>query len=246
MPLFLLGEDPELFPPPEKADRSGLLAVGGDLSPKRLLAAYRQGIFPWYSEGQPILWHAPNPRFVLVPSRVHVGRSLRKELKRGRFELKLDTDFASVIAGCGRAKRPHQRGTWITDEMEQAYITLHALGYAHSMEAYLAGKLVGGLYGVSLGSVFFGESMFALAPDASKAAFAALCAQLLAWEFTLIDCQQQTAHLERFGAEAWPRKEFATVLAEGQRHPTRRGKWTLELTTEEILARLRDAAGGFI
>lgn len=241
MPVFLLGADPEGFPPPDKADRSGLLAVGGDLSPKRLLAAYRQGIFPWYSEGQPILWHSPNPRFVLEPARVHVGRSIRKELKRGQFELKLDTDFASVIAACGKMKRPHQRGTWITDDMEQAYITLHELGYAHSMEAYQGGKLVGGLYGLSLGSVFFGESMFAQVPDASKVAFSVMCAQLIAWSFTLIDCQQETAHLERFGAEAWPRKKFQDALVAGQRDETRRGKWKLELSPAQVVEKLREA-----
>ena len=241
MPVFLLGPDPELFPPPEKADRSGLLAVGGDLSPKRLLAAYRRGIFPWYSEGQPILWHSPHPRFVLIPRRAHVGRSIRKELKRGRFELKLDSDFAAVITACAEARRPGQGGTWITDEMREGYITLHELGYAHSAEAYVEGELVGGLYGVSLGSVFYGESMFARAADASKVAFSALLAQLIAWDFTLIDCQQETAHLERFGAESWPRKKFLDALNAGLRVETRRGKWRLELSREQLLSVLQQA-----
>lgn len=228
MPVYLLGEDPELFPPVTKADPSGLLAVGGDLRPERLLAAYARGIFPWYSEGQPILWHSPSPRFVLEPEKAHVGRTLRKQVKRGLFEVKLDTAFAEVISACAESPRPGQSGTWITDEMMQAYVRLHELGYVHSAEAWQGVKLVGGLYGVALGSVFFGESMFWRVPDASKVAFAVLLDQLKAWGFTLIDCQQETSHLARFGAEAWPRRRFLEALAEGVKRPTRRGKWVLE------------------
>ena len=230
MPVYLLGEDPELFPPVTKADRSRLLAVGGDLRPERLLAAYARGIFPWYSEGQPILWHSPSPRFVLVPGQAHVGRTLRKQVKRGVFEVKLDTAFAEVIRACAVSPRPGQSGTWITDEMEQAYVALHGLGYAHSAEAWQGGQLVGGLYGVSLGSVFFGESMFWRVPDASKVAFAVLLEQLTAWGFTLIDCQQETSHLARFGAEAWPRKQFLAALEQGLQVPTRVGPWVLDVS----------------
>ena len=229
MPVYLLGDDPALFPPVTKADRSGLLAVGGDLSPERLLNAYARGIFPWYSEGQPILWHSPSPRFVLEPGKAHVGRSLRKQVKRGLFEVRLDSAFPEVIQACGESPRPGQSGTWITEEMEQAYVRLHELGYVHSAEAWQGGQLVGGLYGVSLGSVFFGESMFWRVPDASKVAFAVLLQQLLAWGFSLIDCQQETSHLARFGAEAWPRKRFLEALAAGLEAPTRVGKWTLEV-----------------
>ncbi|HLL56237.1 MAG TPA: leucyl/phenylalanyl-tRNA--protein transferase [Myxococcaceae bacterium] len=226
MPIFLLNEDEEAFPPQALTDPSGILAVGGDLSPRRLLNAYARGIFPWYSDGQPILWHCPNPRFVLEPTRLHVPKSLRKTLRRGTFELRFDTAFADVISHCADARRPGQRGTWITDDMREAYIELHRLGFAHSAESWSEGKLVGGLYGVSLGSVFFGESMFALAPDASKAAFIVLVEHLVGWGFTLIDCQQETEHLARFGAEAWPRERFLEALEQGLQHPTRRGSWS--------------------
>src|SRR5215831_4007452 len=167
MTVFLLGQDPETFPPPERADRSGLLAVGGDLTPARLLAGYRRGIFPWYSEGQPILWHSPDPRFVLLPGRLHVPKSLEKVVRRRTYDIRADTAFSEVLDG-----------TWITPEMHGAYAALHRLGHAHSVEAWKDGELVGGLYGVALGRVFFGESMFARAPDASKAAFATIARAL--------------------------------------------------------------------
>jgi leucyl/phenylalanyl-tRNA--protein transferase len=228
LPLFRLGADPQAFPPPHLADENGLLAVGGDLSPQRLIAAYARGIFPWYNEGLPILWHCPDPRFVLEPSKLHVPKSLRKELKRGTYEVKLDTAFREVISACAETRRPGQRGTWITDEMYEGYVELHELGLAHSAESWRDGKLLGGLYGVSLGSVFYGESMFARGPDASKVAFASLVEQLIAWGFTLIDCQQQTEHLARFGAEAWPRKKFLSALAHGLHAPTRQGRWSFE------------------
>ncbi|ADO69740.1 leucyl/phenylalanyl-tRNA--protein transferase [Stigmatella aurantiaca] len=227
MPIYLLDpEDPQSFPPPDRADASGLLAVGGDLSPERLLTAYSQGIFPWYSEGQPLLWHSPNPRFVLEPDKLHVGRSLRKTMKAGTYEVRWDTAFEQVISACSETPRPGQNGTWITDAMLEAYVTLHHLGFAHSVEAWADGELKGGLYGVSLGAAFFGESMFAHAPDASKVAFATSVERLKAWGFHFIDCQVETEHLARFGAEPWPRRRFLGALAQALEEPTRRGPWT--------------------
>lgn len=236
MPIYKLGKNPELFPPPDMADEDGLLAVGGDLSPRRLLAAYRRGIFPWYSDDLPILWHSPDPRFVLEPSKLHVPRSLEKTLRKGTYDIRLDTAFEKVIEGCAQTRRPGQRGTWITDEMLDAYVALHKLGHAHSAEAWTREKegdregepeLVGGLYGVALGGVFFGESMFARAPDASKAAFVTLVRKLADWGYSLIDCQQETSHLARFGAEPWPRERFLAALEHGLKQPGHEGRWTL-------------------
>jgi len=210
--VFLLGQDPEAFPPPERADRSGLLAIGGDLPPARLLAGYRRGIFPWYSEGQPILWHSPDPRFVLLPGQLHVPRSLEKVLRRRTFEIRGDSAFAEVLSACAEAPRPGQDGTWITPEMHAAYVALHRLGHAHSVEAWQDGTLVGGLYGVALGRVFFGESMFTRAPDASKAAFVTAARALFDAGCRLIDCQVETEHLARFGAADVPRRRFLQLL----------------------------------
>lgn len=204
----------------------GLLAWGGDLSPKRLLAAYQRGIFPWYSEGQPILWHSPDPRFVLLPPQLHVPRSLKKAMNRGTYQVRYDTAFASVIAACGKVPRPGQHGTWITYDMERAYVELHRLGYAHSVESWAGDQLVGGLYGVALGAAFFGESMFSLAPDASKVAFATVTGLLQKWGFELIDCQVETEHLSRFGAEHWPRSRYIEALQRALQVPTRQGPWT--------------------
>jgi leucyl/phenylalanyl-tRNA--protein transferase len=217
------------FPDPELATEEGLLAVGGDLRPERLLLAYSMGIFPWYEEGLPIIWHSPDPRMVLAVDRLHVPRSLDKRLRRGSYQLRLDSAFAEVIRACGDRPRPGQHGTWITEEMRAAYLELHRLGWAHSAEAWRDGRLVGGLYGVSLGAVFFGESMFADEADASKVAFVTLVRQLAAWGTTLVDCQVHTEHLERFGAEEWPRRRYLDVLRERLLQPTRRGRWQLEL-----------------
>lgn len=225
--MRFLGPDPTAFPPGESANEDGIVAVGGDLSPERLVAAYQRGIFPWYSEGLPILWHCPDPRFVLVPEQLHVPKSLRKRQRARPYRLTTDVDFEGVIDGCAATKRPGQRGTWITRDMRSAYVGLHRLGLTHSCEAWLDGKLVGGLYGVCLGQVFFGESMFARADDASKLAFITLVEWMRSWGVALIDCQQETAHLARFGAEPWPRPRFLEAVARLTASPTRQGRWTL-------------------
>jgi leucyl/phenylalanyl-tRNA---protein transferase len=225
--MHYLGPDPTRFPPIEDTDEDGIIAVGGDLKPERLVQAYRRGIFPWYSEGLPILWHCPDPRFVLEPATLHVPKSLRKMMNRHVYEVKLDTNFEGVIDGCAGTRRPGQRGTWITRDMRKAYVKLHELGIAHSAEAWLDGKLVGGLYGVSLGHVFYGESMFALADDASKVVFVTLVEWMRGWGVSLVDCQQETAHLARFGATPWPRAQFAEALVTLTAAPSRHGKWSL-------------------
>ncbi len=200
------------FPDPALAEPGGLLAVGGDLSVPRLVAAYERGIFPWFGPDEPILWWSPDPRFVLLPQDLHVGRSLRKTLRRGRYEVRFDHDFRSVLEGCARVPRPGQDGTWITDSMREAYTRLFEAGYAHSVEAYEDGRLVGGLYGVAMGRVFFGESMFARAPDASKVAFVVGLAWMRRHGLALVDCQLPTAHLARFGARPVPRTLFLADL----------------------------------
>ncbi len=227
MPIFALDES-LVFPPPQLANDEGLLAVGGDLRPERLLLAYSTGIFPWYHEGLPILWHSPDPRMVLRAGELVVSRSLRKSMRRQPYEIRLDTAFREVITQCALRERPGQSGTWITDEMLEAYCELHRLGFAHSAEAWQDGELVGGLYGVSLGAAYFGESMFALAPDASKIAFVTLVEQLLRWDIALIDCQVYTEHLARFGATEWPREDYLEALAVAMERPTRRGIWHFE------------------
>lgn len=232
MAVVRLGPD-LVFPHPDRADPDGLLAIGGDLRPERLLLAYSNGIFPWYGDDLPILWHSPDPRVVLQPQRLHVSRSLRKTLRRNVYRVTVDGAFARVIDQCARVRREGERGTWITAEMRDAYVRLHELGFAHSVEAWDDGGLAGGLYGVSLGSAFFGESMFALRPDASKVAFVRLTEQLRRWEFELIDCQVHTAHLERFGARPWPRRRFLAALERCLEHPTRRGAWRFDAGTED-------------
>ncbi len=226
MPVFRL--DKRLaFPPADRAEPSGLLAVGGDLSPPRLLLAYENGIFPWYEDGLPILWHSPDPRFVLLTSELHVPKSLAKQIARGTYEVHVDRSFREVVERCAVAPRRGQRGTWLTRDMIDAYERLFDLGVAHSAEAYAGSELVGGLYGVSLGGVFFGESMFSRAPDASKVAFVTFVRSLERRGIDLIDCQVHTDHLERFGARSWPRARFLAELRARLRRETQSGRWTL-------------------
>lgn len=225
MPVFWLRDD-LIFPPPEYAEPDGLLAVGGDLSEKRLLLAYSMGIFPWYSEGSPILWWSPNPRLILIPEEVRVSKSLKQVLTKGVYRITIDTAFDEVIRNCADIHRQKKGSTWITEEMIDAYIGLHKSGFAHSVESWFEEKLVGGLYGVSLGGAFFGESMFSKKPNASKVAFVALVKKLIEWEFILVDCQVTTAHLINFGAKEVSRSEFMKILRHALDMPTKKGKWT--------------------
>ena len=227
MPVYRLDKR-LVFPPVERAE-DGLLAVGGDLSVERLLLGYSQGIFPWYGPKLPILWRAPDPRMVMAPRDLSVNRSLKKAIRRQPYRLTIDVAFADVLAACAAVPRPGQDGTWIIPAMIDAYRELHARGFAHSFEAWEGEQLVGGLYGVSLGACFYGESMFAKAPDASKIAFAASVAQLAAWGIELIDCQVHTEHLERLGAHEVPRAEFMALLKHALDAPTRRGRWQFDL-----------------
>jgi leucyl/phenylalanyl-tRNA--protein transferase len=226
VPIFRLPREP-VFPDPRRAEPDGLLAVGGDLSPQRLLTAYRHGIFPWYSDPSPILWWSPDPRLVLDAGALHVPRSLERTLRRARFEVRADAAFGRVIRRCAEKPRPGQAGTWITGPMVAAYEELHRLGYAHSFEAWREGELAGGLYGVSLGGAFFGESMFADQPDASKVAFVRAVRWLDRQGIRLVDCQVATEHLARFGAREIPRAEFLGRLAESLEQPTLRGRWEI-------------------
>jgi len=240
VPVYFLDER-LIFPPAHHAE-DGLLAVGGDLSPERLVLAYSLGIFPWYEDGQPILWHSPDPRMILLAEDLRVPRSLRKTIQKGVYRITLDAAFRQVIDGCAEAKRPGQRGTWITRDMKQAYLELHRRGLAHSVEAWNStGVLVGGLYGVSLGAAFFGESMFARASDASKTAFVALVEQLRCWGITLVDCQVHTDHLSRFGASEWPRRTYLAALRKALAHPTREGAWSFDAADESAASAARSA-----
>jgi leucyl/phenylalanyl-tRNA---protein transferase len=219
-------DSPEAFPPVDRALREpdGLLAAGGDLSPSRLLAAYRRGIFPWYSRGQPILWWCPDPRAVLMPDQMKVSRSLAKTIRNRGFVTRVDTAFREVIRACGSSElRPG--GTWLSPEMRAAYMKLHKLGFAHSVETWLEDRLVGGLYGVALGEMFFGESMFSLERDASKVALKRLCDELLARRFHMIDCQMATPHLLSLGAELIPRAQFTRVLTTHVGDEPGPGRW---------------------
>lgn len=227
MPVYRLPEE-HLFPPPWEAEPSGLLAVGGDLHPDRLLLAYRMGIFPWYNEDLPICWYSPDPRYVLFPEDLHIGRSLAKRMRRGDYEIRMDTAFEAVIRACATTARPHQDGTWITEAMVEGYTALHEQGYAHSVEAFRGGELVGGLYGVAVGGLFAGESMFARAPDASKVAFATFVPQLARWGFQLIDCQMETEHLARFGACNIRRADYLGAVRTLLQQPDRRGPWRFD------------------
>lgn len=213
---FWLDNESLVFPPAEMAltEPNGLLAVGGDLQPERLIAAYRNGIFPWYDDAQPILWWSPSPRAVLFPERIHISRSLKKTLRRGEFRVSGDQVFEQVIGHCASTPRHGQQSTWITTEMMQAYCELHRMGVAHSVEVWHHDQLVGGLYGLCIGRVFFGESMFSLETDASKIAFVFLARRLQQWQFPMIDCQVSNPHLISLGAEEIHRELFTRLLRE--------------------------------
>ncbi len=214
------------FPDPINATEEGLLAVGGDLKPERLVEAYSKGIFPWYSEGQPILWFSPDPRMVLYPAKFNRSKSLQRVIQSNRFEVRIDTAFEEVIKVCSTVPRPGQDGTWITPDMIDAYIEMHRLGYAHSFETYREGELVGGLYGISLGAAFFGESMFHKTPDASKLALSQLVVFACKQGFDFIDAQTPTSHLLSLGAEVVERERFLKELKKSLDQNTIVGKWT--------------------
>jgi leucyl/phenylalanyl-tRNA---protein transferase len=223
MPIYRLSKSLG-FPPPHLAE-DGLLAVGGDLSSERLLLAYRHGIFPWYSEGEPILWWSPDPRMVLFPKEMHVSRRLRRLLNKECFELRFDTAFERVIEACATIPRPDQPGTWITPDMQTAYIRLHHEGYAHSVECWKDGELAGGMYGLSLGNCFFGESMFSRQTNASKVVLALFTERMVDWGFDMLDCQVENPHLFGLGARSIAREEFLHRLERSLKHPTRKGLW---------------------
>ncbi|SHE62633.1 leucyl/phenylalanyl-tRNA--protein transferase [Microbulbifer donghaiensis] len=231
--LTLLDERHIEFPPTNCAlrDPNGLLAIGGKLSPPWLLTAYRRGIFPWFSDDQPILWWSPSPRCVVFPERCRIGRSLRKVLRRGTFQVTFDRAFEQVVEAC-RAPRPDAEGTWITDEMRDAYVEMHRLGHAHSVEVWRENRLAGGLYGIALGRVFFGESMFHRETDASKVAFVHLVRQLELWGCPLIDCQVSNPHLTSLGAVEVPREDFERLLEAAVRQPPFPQPWKLSWSYE--------------
>jgi leucyl/phenylalanyl-tRNA---protein transferase len=222
-------ESANAFPPLELAlsDPNGLLCAGGDLTPQRLINAYKRGIFPWYGKDEPILWWSPDPRMVLFPSEFKLSRSLQRTLRSGHHEVRLDSDFPSVIHACAKARRKGQTGTWITAEMQAAYVTLHELGYAHSVETWVDNELVGGLYGLAIGKMFYGESMFSQVSDASKIAFAHLACYVDAQGFGLIDCQMSTPHLASLGAREVPRLEFMKYLQKLTATDTH-GRWEVD------------------
>ena len=227
MAVYRLIKEP-VFPDPREAEPEGLLAVGGDLGPERLLNAYSMGIFPWFNEGDPILWWSPPERALILPGREHLGSRTRRALRCADFEVKADTAFERVIERCARIPRPGQPGTWITDAMMEAYTGLHRAGFAHSIETWREGELLGGLYGISLGAAFFGESMFSDRDYASRAAFAGLCGIAWAWGFHFIDGQLPNANLMQLGAITIPRREYLARLAQAMALPTRWGRWVLE------------------
>ena len=223
-------ESADAFPPLELAliEPNGLLCAGGDLSAPRLLLAYRQGIFPWYSVGEPILWWSPDPRMVLVPSEFKISRSLQRTLRAGTYQIRLDSNFPAVMRFCAQTPRNGQVGTWITAEIQEAYGKLHKLGFAHSVETWMNGKLVGGLYGLAIGKMFYGESMFSHATDASKLALAHLTRFLTEQGFGLIDCQMNTPHLASLGAREIPRSEFITQLLALTAVLPLNGRWPID------------------
>lgn len=223
MPIFQLSDE-VIFPPVHLASKSGILAVGGDLSPGRILTAYRHGVFPWYSEDDPIIWWAPDPRFILFTEELRISRSMKKVLRHDTFRITYDHDFLGVIYACQKSRRK-KKGTWITEDMLEAYNTLHLLGYAHSAEAWYGDRLVGGVYGISLGRCFFGESMFSSVSNASKMALISLVIRLKDLKFQFLDCQVYTAHMETLGARFVPRAEFTRLLKKSLKCDTLRGNW---------------------
>jgi leucyl/phenylalanyl-tRNA--protein transferase len=225
MPVFWLDPEHIIFPDPVYANPDGLLAAGGDLSEERLILAYRNGIFPWYAPGDPILWWCPDPRCVLFPEDLKVSKSMRPYFNQRKFEVTYDRCFSEVMQACAKQPRNGQAGTWITREMVEGYTRLHEAGYAHSVEVWKEKELVGGLYGIAIGKVFFGESMFARASNASKFGFISLVRQLEAQGFTLIDCQQETGHLLSLGATTISRPEFLHILRANDAYPDGEGQW---------------------
>lgn len=223
--MYWLDENEISFPHPTYANEDGVLALGGDLSPKRLLFAYENGIFPWYNEGEPIVWWSPNPRFILYPKDLKVSKSMRPYFNQGKFKVTYDTVFEEVMISCQQSARKGQFGTWITDDMVSAYLELHRLGFAHSVEVWENGNLVGGLYGVSLGKCFFGESMFQTKSNASKFGFITMVRKLTSFGFTLIDAQTPTKHLTSLGAKNLPREEFLDLLKKNKEEKTLIGNW---------------------
>ena len=217
------------FPPVEHATPEGLLAIGGDLGTERLLEAYRHGIFPWYNEGQPILWWSPDPRTVLFPEHLHISRSLRRSLRPSHFRVTFDTCFETIVQNCAGPRPQYpEGGTWITPAMVEAYRTLHEQGYAHSAETWQGERLVGGIYGVAIGAAFFAESMFTKVDDASKVALVHLVRQLRTWDFRIIDCQQSSPHVLRLGAEEIPRRIYIEHLKKAVTQPNSRGRWQFD------------------
>ncbi len=214
-----------IFPNPRYATDEGLLAYGGDLNPYRLLTAYRSGIFPWFNKGDPILWWSPNPRLILYPNEFKESKSLRRVIRNKGYVVKFDTNFRAVIEYCSKVPRAGQEGTWLTDEMKSAYIKLHEMGFAHSIETYYKDKLVGGFYGISMGKAFFGESMFALMPDASKVALRIFCNILVRKDYDFIDCQVETPHLMSLGAKSISRDSFLEQLERSLKRPSDIGLW---------------------
>ncbi len=226
MPVYLLPDEP-VFPPPSEAEPDGLLAIGGDLSAARLLKAYADGIFPWFRDEEDIFWFSPDPRMVLFPGEMKVSESLKRLIRSRKFEIRADSSFQQVIEACAEAPRDGQEGTWIDGDFIEAYVRLHKLGFAHSFETFLNGELAGGLYGVSIGRAFFGESMFHKINDASKVAFYYMVEKIKTWQFHFIDCQVETDLLKHFGARQVPRTEYLERLASAAEYPTHEGPWAL-------------------